>query len=87
MNILFLIAAMISSMSFLGWLYLSIGRGRFWKTDLYLQLSSIEGNGDVLWPSVNVVIPARNEADVIKRTLPTLLRQNYSGLFHVFFNR
>ncbi|MFC1812905.1 glycosyltransferase [Thermodesulfobacteriota bacterium] len=84
MNILFFIAAMISSMSLLGWLYLTIGRGRFWKTDQYLQLSSIGKNGNVLWPSVNVVIPARNEADVIQRTLPTLLKQNYSGLFHVF---
>ena len=75
---------MISSMSFLGWLYLAIGRGRFWKTDQYLQISLIKENGNVLWPTVNVVIPARNEADVIQHTLPTLLKQNYSGLFHVF---
>ena len=36
------------------------------------------------WPAVSVVVPARNEADVLPRTLPTLLRQDYPGAFHVF---
>lgn len=31
------------------------------------------------WPSVAVLVPARNEADYLPRTLPTLLRQDYPG--------
>ncbi len=34
------------------------------------------------WPTV-VVVPARNEADVIERTLRSLLEQDYPGEFHV----
>lgn len=35
------------------------------------------------WPSVTVVIPARNEAAVLPRTLPTLLDQDYPGRFEI----
>lgn len=34
--------------------------------------------------SVSIIIPARNEADILPHTLPTLLRQDYAGRFHVF---
>jgi hypothetical protein len=30
------------------------------------------------------VVPARNEAEVLPSTLPTLLRQDYPGAYHVF---
>lgn len=39
---------------------------------------------DRVWPSIAVVIPARNEADVIPGTLPSRLDQDYPGDFHVF---
>ncbi len=35
------------------------------------------------WPEVTVVIPARNEADVIARSIASLLRQDYPGRFSV----
>ena len=35
------------------------------------------------WPTVVIVVPARNEADVIARTLRSILEQDYPGKFHV----
>lgn len=35
------------------------------------------------WPSVQVLIPARNEAQSLPETLPSLLSQNYPGAFSV----
>ena len=61
------------------WLYLLIGRGGFWLAR--------ERDGDspapARWPSVTAVVPARNEADVIQRSIGSLLRQDYSGAFRV----
>ncbi len=35
------------------------------------------------WPSIDVVVPARDEADVLPRTLPTLLAQDYPGAWKI----
>ena len=35
------------------------------------------------WPSVVAVVPARNEADVIQRSLGSLLAQDYAGEFRI----
>jgi cellulose synthase/poly-beta-1,6-N-acetylglucosamine synthase-like glycosyltransferase len=35
------------------------------------------------WPSVSVVIPARNEAEVLERTLDSLLAQDYAGQWEI----
>jgi hopene-associated glycosyltransferase HpnB len=58
------------------WLYLVTARGGFW-------LSS-ERDGEPApslpsWPSVAIVIPARNEADSIGETITSLLAQDYAG--------
>ncbi len=61
------------------WLYLLLGRGGFWLAR--------ERDGDsptpARWPSVTAVVPARNEADVIEKSIGSLLRQDYPGTFHV----
>jgi hopene-associated glycosyltransferase HpnB len=63
------------------WLYLLLGRGRFWRVDCQFApaIASIRSAAYVA-----VVIPARNEADVIGRTIGSLLRQNFSGPLHIF---
>ncbi|MGE4493024.1 MAG: glycosyltransferase [Syntrophotalea sp.] len=37
-----------------------------------------------VWPAVDVIIPARNEADILPSSLPTILRQEYAGALRVF---
>lgn len=61
------------------WIYLIGFRGQFWRTDQTLP-TAIE----VASVSVCVVIPARNEADLLPLTLRSLLLQNYSGKLDLF---
>lgn len=83
MTIALWIAALVSGASLLAWAYLVAGRGRFWLTDQRLPLAPGDVEG-LAWPAVSVIVPARNEAEVLPRTLPTLLRQDYPGPFHLF---
>ena len=62
------------------WLYLFLFRGRFWACQERL---STETEDRRIWPSVVAIVPARNEADVIQRTLPSLRKQDYPGPFQV----
>jgi hopene-associated glycosyltransferase HpnB len=63
------------------WLYMLLGRDMFWLFR--------ERDGDqplpapAAWPSVVAVVPARDEADVIARSLGSLIAQNYPGDFHI----
>ena len=61
------------------WLYLALGHGRFWRTSVRLPAFDSRTS----WPSVVAIVPARDEADVLPRTLPTLLAQDYPGPFRV----
>ncbi len=63
------------------WLYLLAGRGFFW-------LARERDDPDPLrppesWPSVMAVVPARDEADVISRSITSLIEQDYPGEFRV----
>src|SRR2546423_630604 len=63
------------------WLYLLLGRGMFWRTrerDDVDETPKLER-----WPSVTAIVPARNEADVIARSIGSLLAQDYPGAFRV----
>jgi hopene-associated glycosyltransferase HpnB len=63
------------------WLYLVLGRGLFW---LARERDDRAQPGSPLhWPSVTAVVPARNEADVITRSIGGLLAQDYPGEFRV----
>jgi len=63
------------------WIYLLLGRGFFWlareRDDLDLPPAP------AAWPAVVAVVPARNEADVIARSVGSLLAQDYPGDFRV----
>jgi hopene-associated glycosyltransferase HpnB len=58
------------------WCYAALGRGGFWRCaerdDGLPPLPKV-------WPGVAVVIPARDEADVIGQCLTSLLGQDYPG--------
>ncbi|HET9255111.1 MAG TPA: glycosyltransferase [Pseudonocardiaceae bacterium] len=63
------------------WAYLVMGHGDFWLTSTRLPSDSPEPKR---WPSVGVIVPARDEAAVLPETLPTLLAQDYPGEFAVW---
>ncbi|MEU6096990.1 glycosyltransferase [Streptomyces sp. NPDC047079] len=67
--------AWIAVVSLASWLWLLLGQGFFWRTDLRLPPRREPES----WPSVCVVVPARDEAAVLPRSLPSLLRQDYPG--------
>jgi len=60
------------------WLYLLVLHGGYWRTGHRLPP---EAHGQL--PSVTVVIPARNEADMLPACLPSLLSQDYPGQLRV----
>jgi len=63
------------------WLYLLFARGGFWRANH--RDGAVIGGEPGHWPSVVAVIPARDEADVIRQSLETLLRQDYPGSFRI----
>jgi hopene-associated glycosyltransferase HpnB len=63
------------------WIYLLLGRGFFWLARERDDLA--EPAEPAAWPAVTAVVPARNEADVIARSVGGLLAQDYPGPFRV----
>lgn len=68
----------IGALGLVAWLYLLMGRGRFWDA----RIPDDAAPPDV-WPDVIVIVPARNEADVIARSVVSLLQQDYLGCLRV----
>jgi hopene-associated glycosyltransferase HpnB len=72
----------VALLALAAWIALLLGRGMFW-------LCSERDDRDepaaspIRWPAVLAVVPARNEADMIPRSLPSLLAQDYPGAFSV----
>lgn len=65
----------VAAIALLVWVGLLLGHGWFWRTDQRLPA----GIRPERWPSVAVVVPARDEADPLPASLPTLLAQRYLG--------
>jgi len=70
----------VSTFSFAAWGYLLLFRGGYWRTDQRLtpapELAA--------WPSVAVIIPARNEAASISAVIASHMASDYPGAFSVF---
>ncbi|NQV48400.1 MAG: glycosyltransferase [Rhodospirillaceae bacterium] len=62
------------------WMGLLFLRGGFWKAD---QMLVEELPGPDIWPDVVCIIPARDEANTIGRTVDSLLGQDYPGRLSV----
>ncbi|MFE5796467.1 glycosyltransferase [Streptomyces sp. NPDC056503] len=86
--------AWFASASLVVWVWLLLGQGFFWRTDQRLPrtgpgpagLRARGGPGRAParverteWPAVVVVVPARDEAEVLPLSLPSLLAQDYPG--------
>ncbi|MFJ5552808.1 glycosyltransferase [Streptomyces sp. NPDC093225] len=66
--------------SLAAWSWLLLGQGMFWRTDVRLP----PRREPAAWPSVAIVVPARDEAEVLPRSLPSLLAQCYPGEAEVY---
>jgi hopene-associated glycosyltransferase HpnB len=62
------------------WIYLVAGHGGYWRTSEWLPRAAAEPDA---WPDVVVIVPARNEAEMLPATLPGLLGQDYPGALSV----
>lgn len=69
-----------AAVSLAAWLWLLLFQGFFWRTDVRLP----PRREPEAWPSVCVVVPARDEAAVLPASLPSLLAQDYPGRAEVF---
>ncbi len=76
-----IVLPLIATLSLAIWIYMIFGRGLFWlareRDDRDLPADPAR------WPAVCAVAPARDEADVIARSVGSLLAQDYPGLFRV----
>jgi hopene-associated glycosyltransferase HpnB len=70
---------LIASILLAIWLYLFFAHGNFW------QLQEDTGAPQPLarWPRVVAIVPARNEAETISRSVASLAKQDYPGEFSV----
>jgi len=75
------ILTVVAAVSLAAWLYLVFWRGGFWRADQRLEAPPAY-HGDrpgAVMPGVVIVVPARDEAPVIGRTVAALLAQDYPG--------
>ncbi len=78
------VAWSIAGLSLLAWVFLLLARGGYWRVRPTLDAQAgAAASPSVVLPSVVAVIPARDEADILGDTLPTVLTQNYPGAFRV----
>lgn len=72
-------SAVIGATTLLIWAGLILARGQFWRARVTDVMDAPPE--PARWPSVTAVIPARDEADVIARSVGSLLKQDYPGDF------
>jgi len=76
-----MIGTIIGGATLVIWLGLILVHGQFWRARVTDTMDAPPEPDE--WPSVVAVVPARNEADVIARSIGSLLGQDYPGSFRV----
>lgn len=71
-------AAIVGCLSLMAWIYLAMFHGHFWR--LLIAEEAVEPS---IWPSIDIIVPARNEADILPLSLPSLLLQDYPGAWRI----
>jgi hopene-associated glycosyltransferase HpnB len=71
--------SVVTTVALVGWIYLAVGHGGFWL----IEQGPPDGPAPAEWPEVVAVIPARDEANVLPQSLPSVLTQRYPGRFRV----
>ena len=77
-----LVLAGLAAASLAGWLGALFGTACAWDLRPIAEDEPAPPEPSI-WPSVAVLVPARNEADVLPETLPALRAQNYPGAWHL----
>lgn len=71
------ISLVIAALALAIWVYLIAGRGGFWRTSTFDDLAPASEFQN--WPSVAVVVPARDEAAGVGACVTSILSQPYPG--------
>jgi hopene-associated glycosyltransferase HpnB len=74
--------SMIAALSLLAWVYLCFAHGRFWQSRPQLPPMTPDGAPAGL-PAVDIVVPARDEAETIQPVIASLLAQDYAGKLRI----
>lgn len=77
----------VAAVALAAWIYLVVFHGRFWRVARAPSPAKREAPVPPTTssaPRVAVVIPARNEADVVAAAIASLLSQDHSGPRHIF---
>jgi hopene-associated glycosyltransferase HpnB len=69
---------MLALLSLCAWLYLFFAHGAFWRSRPQLPAATPEE-----FPDVDIIVPARDEAETIQAAIGSLLAQDYGGNFRV----
>jgi hopene-associated glycosyltransferase HpnB len=77
------LAVTCAALSLAAWLYLVLLHGNFWLVREREEAHQPASHNVRDWPSVVAVVPARNEADVIAKSLRSLASQDYPGKFSI----
>jgi hopene-associated glycosyltransferase HpnB len=77
-----LLALILAIVSLLIWVVLTFLRGAFWQL-LAFDDDISKQESLPRWPRVVTIVPARNEAETIARTVESLVEQKYAGGFRV----
>ncbi|CAN5366945.1 glycosyltransferase [soil metagenome] len=62
------------------WLGMIVARSGFW---LARERDGAAAGALPTWPTVTAIVPARDEADVIERSIASLIAQDYPGTFNI----
>jgi hopene-associated glycosyltransferase HpnB len=69
---------MLALLSLCAWIYLFFAHGAFWSSRPQLSEATPQA-----YPDVDVIVPARDEAETIQAAIASLLMQDYAGNFRV----
>ena len=63
------------------WMYMVAARGGFWRVSPRAEFDA--PTPLAAWPGVTAIIPARDEAETVGRTIASLLQQDYPGALNI----
>jgi hypothetical protein len=70
----------VAGLSLAIWIYLLIAHGGFWQARDTDEAAIV---APAFWPAVTAIVPARDEAEVIGRSIGSLLAQDYPGALRI----